>query len=127
MAARMYRTRIPGLARRQHVVNRLIHAFVWVSVTLSLLTPVAWAQKPPAPPTPPPNPPTGSGPGSGSSTRPTSPFPANSNTTDAPEDFVVYLMGQVATDDGSALPNEVKVERVCNASVRQQVYASPAG
>jgi hypothetical protein len=39
----------------------------------------------------------------------------------------MFLLGRVATDDGSNLPNDVKVERVCNAKVRQQVFASPAG
>lgn len=40
---------------------------------------------------------------------------------------MLYVMGQVATDDGSSLPNNVMVERVCNARVRQQVYADPQG
>lgn len=43
------------------------------------------------------------------------------------EDFVMYVTGQVATNDGSRLPNNVIVERVCNARVRQQVYANPDG
>jgi tetratricopeptide (TPR) repeat protein len=42
-------------------------------------------------------------------------------------DFVMFLTGKVATDDGSHLPNNVMVERVCNAKVRQQVYAGPGG
>jgi hypothetical protein len=33
----------------------------------------------------------------------------------------------VATGDGAPVPNNVMVERVCNATVRQQVYASPRG
>ena len=39
----------------------------------------------------------------------------------------MFIMGKVATDDGSNLPNNVMVERVCNARVRQQVYADPSG
>lgn len=85
--------------------------------------PVAWAQKPPAPP-PPPSPPAGSG--SGLPTRPASSLPG-SQPSDASTDSVLYLTGQVATDDGTRLPSNVMVERVCNANVRQQVYASPEG
>lgn len=39
----------------------------------------------------------------------------------------MFLTGNVAADDGSHLPSNVMVERVCNSRVRQQVYASPAG
>jgi outer membrane protein assembly factor BamD (BamD/ComL family) len=91
-------------------------------VGLLLLTPPSLAQKPTPPPTPPPTsplPPTSGQPGN----------PATSSTqpVQPDEDFVMYLMGRVATDDGSNLPTNVMIERVCNARVRQQVYASPAG
>ena len=39
----------------------------------------------------------------------------------------MLLMGRVSTNDGTALPNNVMVERICNANVRQQVYASSNG
>ena len=39
----------------------------------------------------------------------------------------MFLQGRVATDDGTPVPNDVLVERVCNARVRQQVYAAPHG
>jgi len=39
----------------------------------------------------------------------------------------MFLSGKVATDDGSNLPTNVMVERVCNSRVRQQVYADPSG
>ena len=39
----------------------------------------------------------------------------------------MFLLGRVATSDGTAVPNDVLVERVCNNQVRQQVYASPRG
>ncbi len=39
----------------------------------------------------------------------------------------MFLRGRVATDDGTPVPNDVLVERVCNARVRQQVYAAPHG
>jgi tetratricopeptide (TPR) repeat protein len=43
------------------------------------------------------------------------------------EDRVVFVLGQVKTSDGSAVPNDAMVERVCNESVRQQVYAGSQG
>jgi hypothetical protein len=42
-------------------------------------------------------------------------------------DLVMFLEGKVTTDDGTPLPNNVMIERVCNAGVRQQVYASSHG
>lgn len=42
-------------------------------------------------------------------------------------DFVMFLSGKVRADDGSKLPANAMVERVCNARVRQQVYVDPAG
>jgi tetratricopeptide (TPR) repeat protein len=39
----------------------------------------------------------------------------------------MFLRGRVATGDGTALPTDVLVERVCNAAVRQQVYATSRG
>lgn len=36
----------------------------------------------------------------------------------------MFLRGRVTTSDGTALPSDVVVERVCNSTVRQQVYAS---
>ena len=39
----------------------------------------------------------------------------------------MFLRGRVATHDGSPVPNDVLVERVCNNRLRQEVYASPHG
>ena len=39
----------------------------------------------------------------------------------------MFLRGRVATDDGTVVPSDVLVERVCNARVRQQVYATFGG
>ena len=39
----------------------------------------------------------------------------------------MFLLGRVATDDGTPVPHDMLVERVCNASVRQQVYATSRG
>jgi tetratricopeptide (TPR) repeat protein len=42
-------------------------------------------------------------------------------------DLVTFLLGRVATGDGTPVPNDVLVERICNASVRQQVHATSRG
>lgn len=39
----------------------------------------------------------------------------------------MFLSGRVATNDNTPVPNDLLVERVCNANVRQQVYASGNG
>ena len=39
----------------------------------------------------------------------------------------MILLGRVATSDGSALPNDTLVERVCDGKVRQQVHATLGG
>jgi tetratricopeptide (TPR) repeat protein len=39
----------------------------------------------------------------------------------------MFLLGRVATSDGTRVPNDVLVERVCTGGVRQQVHASPNG
>jgi len=39
----------------------------------------------------------------------------------------MFLRGRVTTDDGTLVPHDVLVERVCNARVRQQVYATSHG
>jgi len=85
---------------------------------MGLLVPVALSQKPPAPAPPPP------------SNKPTQPPTLGSSQPTLPEvegDLVVFLRGRIATNDGTSLPNDTMVERVCNESVRQQVYATPQG
>jgi hypothetical protein len=52
---------------------------------------------------------------------------ANSSPEGISGDRVMFLAGSVATDDGTHLPDNVIVERVCGAQVRQQVYASSQG
>ena len=39
----------------------------------------------------------------------------------------MFLFGRVATSDGAPVPNNVLVERLCDGSVRQQVYAQSRG
>jgi tetratricopeptide (TPR) repeat protein len=101
-------------------VNQRLLIFVACGLAVLVLSPAALAQKPQPPPPPVSNP---SSPSSGQPVNPAS----SGSQPDSDEDFVMFLLGRVATDDGSNLPNNVMIERLCNAKVRQQVYASPAG
>jgi TolA-binding protein len=94
--------------------------FVLLALAMGLLVPPAFAQKPPAP-APPPAPPS-TNPG-----RAVPPSTLSSQPVESRGDDVMFLQGRVATDDGTPVPNDVLVERVCNARVRQQVYAAPHG
>lgn len=94
--------------------------FVLLALAMALLVPVTAAQKPPAP-APPPAP-------SPAASHPATPGgPLGSQPTQPEFDLVMFLMGRVATDDGTAVPHDVVVERVCQNNVRQQVYASTHG
>lgn len=94
-------------------------SLIAMAVVIGLAPPVASAQKPPAPAPPPPSKPT----------QPASPAPGSSQPTEpsAPDDFVLFLRGRIATNDGTPLPNDTLVERICNNTVLQQVYATPSG
>src|SRR6266481_4773674 len=91
--------------------------FIELAIAMGLLVPVTVAQKPPAPAPAPPTPPS----------RPATPLPPSSQPGQPEVDLVMFLMGRVATNDGTAVPNDVLVERICNANVRQQVHASSRG
>jgi outer membrane protein assembly factor BamD (BamD/ComL family) len=102
-------------------VHRRLRIFVGLALTMGLLVPAALAQNPPAPAPPASNaPPT-------APSRPIDPAPPISQPRQPPEELVLYLIGQIATDDGSPIPHDVLVERVCDGRVRQQVHASPRG
>ena len=90
-----------------------------LAFTMVLLAPLASAQKPPAPP---PGPPSSPPPN-----RTTTPNPSIAQPTQPEIDLVMFLMGRVATNDGTPVPHDLLVERVCNGRVRQQVYAAPNG
>jgi len=94
--------------------------FVELALAMGLLAPPAFAQKPPAPAPPPPLPST-------NSSRPAVPSALGSQPLEPRGDLVMFLQGRVTTDDGTPVPNDVLVERVCNARVRQQVYATSHG
>jgi Tetratricopeptide repeat len=102
-------------------MNPRMRIFAELALGMGLLVPVALAQKPPAPAPPPSAPPPAS---PSHSATPT----ASSTPPGQPrEDLVMFLLGSVATDDGTPVPHDVLVERVCNTMVRQQVYASSRG
>jgi tetratricopeptide (TPR) repeat protein len=100
-------------------VNHRRRILVELALAMGLLVPVALAQKPPAPTPAPPSSPTPS--------RPATSAPSSSQPGQPEEDLVMFLLGRVATDDGTPVPNDVLVERVCNARVRQQVYVTSRG
>jgi cytochrome c-type biogenesis protein CcmH/NrfG len=99
-------------------MNHRMPIFALLALTLSLLEPVTMAQKPPAPaPAPAPPPPT-------QPSRPANSLPPGSAASQPTGDLVMYLRGRVATNDGTTVPNDVLIERICNNRVRQQSYAS---
>lgn len=102
-------------------MSRCRRIFVVVVLAMPLLVPVAVAQKPTGPPPPPaPSPST-------LPNRSANSPPPGSEPSPLTGDLVMFLRGRVATDDGTAVPFDVLVERVCNNNVRQQLHASPNG
>ena len=100
------------LGRRIFVVLALAMGFC-VSATLGQKPPAA----PPAPSAPP------------SSTSPNIPGIPNLSGSQPiqPDDLVSFLLGRIASGDGTALPSDASVQRICNNRVRQQVYVSLQG
>ena len=92
--------------------------FAELALAVGFLVPTALAQKPaPGPPT--------SGPPSKAPSSPSNSAP--SQQFQPQDERVLYLIGQIVTDDGSPIPHDLIVERVCNGRVSQQVHASPRG
>ncbi len=100
-------------------MNGPMRSFVVPAIAMTLLVPVTVAQKPPAPAPPPPP--------SATPSRPASNSPLGSDPSQPREDLVLFLRGRVATNDGTVVPHDVLVERICNNRVRQQIYVSPHG
>ena len=98
---------------RKKSVNHPSRILFKLVLAMGFVTPVAMAQKPPGPPPAP--------------SRPATPLPSSSQPTQPDVDVVTFLMGRVATNDGTPVPNDLSVERVCNNRVRQQVHATPSG
>jgi tetratricopeptide (TPR) repeat protein len=101
-------------------MNKRSRILAELAFTIGLLAPIASAQKPPAPPPP-------SGPAPSPPTRSATPLPSTAQPIQPDGDFVMFLMGRIATNDGSAIPHDLLVERICSEHVRQQVYASANG
>src|ERR1700730_3322961 len=96
-------------------VSHRVRFFVELAFAIGLLVPVALGQKPPAPaPRPSPN-------------NPSNPTLGSVQPNQPREDLIMFLLGRVATADGTPVPNDVMIERVCNTGVRQQVHAGPRG
>src|SRR6266849_925532 len=100
-------------------MSHRMRIFVVLALAMPLLVPVTVAQKPPAPAPPPP-------PSTPPNRPANSPFPS-SEPGQPTGDLVMFLRGRVTTDDGTPVPYDVLVERVCNNRVRQQLYASSHG
>src|ERR1700739_1884182 len=100
-------------------MNGPMRIFVVLAIAMTLLAPVTVAQKPPAPAPPPPP--------SATPSRPATNSPLRSDPSQPRDDLVMFLRGRVATQDGTVVPHDVLVERICNNRVRQQVYVSPHG
>ena len=102
-------------------MSHCIRILALLALATSILVPVTAAQKPPAPsPSPPP-------PRSNPPNNPTTPLPRGVDPSQLRENLVMFLLGRVATNDDTPVPNDLLVERVCNANVRQQVHASLRG
>ncbi len=98
-------------------MSQCMRIFVVLALSMPLLVPVTVAQKPPAPAPPPSAPPS----------RPANSPPPSSEPSQPTRDLVMFLRGRVTTNDGTPVPHDVLVERVCNNRVRQQLYASLQG
>ncbi|MBV9608597.1 MAG: tetratricopeptide repeat protein, partial [Acidobacteria bacterium] len=96
----------------KHAASTLLAILILVSLPIL-------AQKTPAP-----------APSPGPATRgPTSPTPPTVQTPSqrSPNDSVLFINGRVAMDDGTPLPSNILVDRVCNGQTRQQVHADMKG
>lgn len=92
-------------------------------LALALLASRTFAQKPP---TPTPRPPAGpiSSPSGSPATGLATPTP---QPVESQQDLVMFLVGRIATNDATAVPSNMMIERVCRDNVRQQVYANLNG
>lgn len=91
------------------------------ALALFIATPMALAQKPSGPSSgPAPQPSPGRGAASTSNLPSTQPEPGA-------DQFVMFIRGRIAISDGTPVPHDMLVERVCNNSVLQQVYPAPSG
>jgi len=104
-------------------MNYQTRIFVVAAFNVALAAPLMLAQKPPAPtPSPKPSP----QPSAPTSIPSTPPFP-NSDPIQSNGDRVFFIRGRIATNDGTPVPHEAVVERLCNNRLRQQVHATTGG
>lgn len=101
--------------------------FVVLAIATALFAPIAAAQKSPAPPPPSPTPTPTPSPTPGPPSLSTIPSSYNPDSTQSGEERVIFLLGRVATSDGTPVPIDAVVERVCNNRVHEHVFASSRG
>jgi len=105
-----------------------VRSVIGLALALGLVAPCVLGQKPSPRPSPSPSPSPSPGP-----TQPPGGTPTNGSTIPPTssvrpyEERVMFLHGSLATPDGSTIPHDMLVERVCNERVQQQVYAGPGG
>src|SRR5208282_2265478 len=71
-----------------------------LALALAFVVPPTFAQKPPAPAPPIPSPP-----------------PSTVQQSESRQDLVMFLVGRVAASDGTAIPYDMMIDRVCNDKV----------
>lgn len=99
--------------------------FVVAAFGVALTVPLALAQKPPAP-SPSPRPTPAPQPSAPTNIPSDVPFP-NPDSTQPYVDRVILIRGRIATNDGTLIPHDALVERVCNNKVKQQAHVSTHG
>jgi tetratricopeptide (TPR) repeat protein len=100
--------------------NHILRGLFGLVISLSVASQPALSQHPPA---------AGAGGASagGGMGRPTSPTPRNNNTNPDALNRPSYLSGKVLMADGTAPPEPVVIERVCNGSPRAEGYTDSKG
>src|SRR5262245_8418685 len=102
--------------------NQILCSLFGLVLSLSVVSQLALGQHPPGGGGGTANP--GGGGGIGRTTAPT---PRNTNTNTDTLNRPAYLSGKVQMDDGSAPPEPVVIERVCNGHPRAEGYTDSKG
>ena len=112
----------PGLSRSVLEVAHMKKAISSLSLVVCLLLGFSFGQqKPPSPPTPTPQP--------QPQPQPRNNPPVQQRTPDRQYDYQrpIYVSGKVTLDDGTPVPNGVRVELLYNGQVRRQEYTRSDG
>src|SRR5579859_4123467 len=98
--------------------NHILHSLLEIFIGLSVVSQPALSQHAPG---------GGAGAAGGGLGRPTSPAPRNGNSNTDAMNRPSYLSGRVTMDDGTAPPEPVVIERVCNGAPRAEGYTDSKG